>query len=223
MKLWPYQLEFHDDPGRVRAGERLVMALDRLVDRLDGALALVSGRTLAALEEVFGPASYRAAGLHGLEWTGDERPQGKNQAITRTVADARAALAAYPGAFVESKGAAVALHWRAERAAAPVALEFAARTLPTLPGYRLEPGKDVVELRPSGADKGTAIRRFMASTPFAGRRPVFAGDDLTDEAGFRTVNAIGGITIRVGARAPTEAKFGLADPAAVLEWLEVAP
>ena len=78
----------------------------------------------------------------------------------------------------------------------------------------------MLELRPAGDDKGTAIRRFMARAPFAGRMPVFVGDDLTDEAGFEVVNALGGISVLVGDRAGTQATYRLADPAAVLAWLD---
>jgi trehalose 6-phosphate phosphatase len=81
-------------------------------------------------------------------------------------------------------------------------------------------GKMVVELRPAGRDKGTAIAAFMTAPPFRGRRPVFVGDDLTDEHGFEAVNRLGGLSIRVGARAETEASLALPSVAAVEEWLE---
>lgn len=215
-------LDFADDPAAVRAGPRLRAALDALAQRLHGALALVSGRSLAALDAIFAPAVYPAAGLHGLEWRGGEAAPAAPG--LRAVRDAAGdVLAVYPGAMVEDKGAAIALHWRAAPAAATAALEFAAQALAHLPGYRLEPGDHVVELRPAGADKGSAIRAFMGQPPFAGRRPVFAGDDLTDEAGFRAVNAMDGVSVLVGARAGSAARHRLADPAAVLAWLERAP
>jgi len=76
-----------------------------------------------------------------------------------------------------------------------------------------------VELKPKGVNKGAAIKDFMQQPPFAGRTPVFIGDDLTDEAGFTVINALDGITIKVG-KGPTEATSRLADVNAVYHWLE---
>jgi trehalose 6-phosphate phosphatase len=219
-------LEFSDDPSSVRAGPRLLAGLDQVSVRLDGAVALVSGRTLARLDEIFHPAAYAAAGLHGLELRGDQASstfQVPHLQLERIMQAAQEVLAEFPGAFVEDKGLAIALHWRAAPSAARTALAFAVRMLPLLPGYKLEPGNHVVELRPAGADKGTAIQRFMACAPFAGRTPIFAGDDLTDEAGFAAVNAMGGISILVGDRPQSRAIHRLADPASVLAWLEAVP
>ena len=81
-------------------------------------------------------------------------------------------------------------------------------------------GKMVLELKPPGCDKGQAIAAFLGEAPFAGRRPVFAGDDVTDEAGFQVVNRLGGVSIRIGAdAAPTSAGHGLPDVAAMQGWL----
>ena len=93
--------------------------------------------------------------------------------------------------------------------------------LARLPVYRLQPGNCVLELRPAGADKGSAILAFLEEMPFKGRVPVFAGDDLTDEPGFSAVNAHGGISMLVGDRAGSAARFRLPDPAAIHAWLGV--
>jgi trehalose 6-phosphate phosphatase len=217
-------LDFADDPASVRADPRLRAALDALASRLQGALALVSGRTLSALDAIFAPARYPARGVHGLERRDAPRSSGDHVALHAIAGAARHALAPYPGALVETKGhAALALHWRAAPAAEAAARAFAEDALARLPGYRLEPGNQVLELRADGVDKGSAIRDYMREAPFAGRVPVFAGDDLGDEAGFVAVNAMGGRSVLVGARGDSAARYALADPAAVLRWLEKRP
>ena len=87
------------------------------------------------------------------------------------------------------------------------------------PDYRLQAGKQVVEILPASASKGAGIRRFLASPPYAGRTPIFVGDDLTDEDGFAAVNALGGLSVRVGAGADTQAHHALAAPADLRHWL----
>ena len=221
-------LEFEEDPDRVRAPPSLSAQLAAVSRRLGGALALVSGRAIASVDQVFAPARFPVGGLHGLERRGAAMPDADTGATvdpvawTGLVAAARAWMAPHPLARVEDKGRALALHWRADAAAEARARAFASTALATLPGYRLQPGDRVLELRPEGADKGAAIAAFLAEPPFAGRQPVFAGDDLTDEYGFALVNRRDGISIVVGDRRPTLATHRLANPAAVRRWLEEA-
>ncbi|HZX81285.1 MAG TPA: trehalose-phosphatase, partial [Lysobacter sp.] len=125
----------------------------------------------------------------------------------------------HPGALVEDKGIALALHWRAAPAARSPLEALAAAALAHLPGYRLQHGNCVVELRPAHADKGEAVQRLMACAPFAGRVPVYAGDDLTDEDAFAAANALGGLSVRVGAREPSFATHTLGDTRALRAWL----
>lgn len=219
-------LDFADRPDAVAVPRALRDALSALSHRLDGALALVSGRSLSVLDTLFAPLRLPAAGLHGLERRAvdgrlvDAPPPAPLLAKVRT--DARRIAARHPGALVEDKGAALAMHWRAaeDPAAAGEALAaFAQAALPWLHGYRLQPGDHVVELRPASADKGDAIAAFLDEPPFAGRTPVFAGDDLTDEHGFGVVNARGGLSVLVGARKGSGARFGLRDPSDLRAWL----
>jgi trehalose 6-phosphate phosphatase len=219
-------VEFTDDPARTTVPAALVERLLALSDMLDGALALVSGRRIATLDRMFAPALFPAAGLHGLERRLDARvvalePQSGTAALREAIETAREVLAIYPGALVEDKGRAMALHWRGGPAAGPAALAFAREALRRLPGYRLQHGDMAVELRPEGADKGTAIIAFMQHAPFRGRLPVFVGDDLTDEHGFAAVASLGGIGVLVGSREDSHARHALADPAAVRAWLGV--
>lgn len=216
-------LDFADRPDAVAVPASLRAALEALANRLGGALALVSGRSIATIDALFAPLRLPAAGLHGLERrTGDglmrEAPA-PAPLLEKVRKDARLLAATHPGALVEDKGAAVALHWRQAPEAADALRQFADAVLPWLHGYRLQPGDHVVELRPASADKGDAIAAFMEEPPFAGRRPVFAGDDLTDEHGFAVVDERDGLSILVGGRKGSAARYGLRDPSALRAWL----
>jgi len=214
-------LEFADAPDAVRVPEPLRDILARLVQRLQGAVALVSGRAMASLDRLFAPLELPGAGLHGLERrdaAGTVAPEAA-PALVAVLAEAQRIAAEHPGVIAEDKGAALALHWRVAPHAAPALRAFAEAALPRLPGYRLQHGDSVVELRPGEGDKGEAIAALLRNPPFRGRVPVFAGDDLTDEAGFAAVNAHGGISVLVGAREPSEARYQLRDPADVRAWL----
>ena len=217
-------LDFAPHPDAVVVPDAMQDDIVALAARLDGALALVSGRALATLDALFaGLRHLPAAGLHGLEWRDAQgRVQGPPpapDAMGSVEVEARRIAAAYPGAAVERKGPSLALHWRAAPQAQDPFRAFAAAALRLLPGYRPQFGDRVLELRPEGMDKGAAVQALLAQPPFAGRRPVFVGDDLTDEHGFSVVNACGGLSVLVGHRAATVARHRLADPAAVRAWL----
>lgn len=215
-------LEFADSPHGVSVPAQLSADLQHLSARLDGALALVSGRSLDTLDDLFAPLRLPAAGLHGLQLrVGDGVVQAPRApaALHAAAEQARALIGAYPGAIVEEKGASLALHWRAAPDAEAGLRGLAQDALSQLPGYRLQAGDQVLELRPGGADKGDAIAALLDQPPFRDRLPVFAGDDLTDEHGFDVVNALGGLSVLVGDRQPSAARYGLRDPAAVHDWL----
>jgi trehalose 6-phosphate phosphatase len=216
-------LDFADQPEAVQVPDGLCDELMRLREALGGAVAFVSGRSIAQLDALFAPVCLPCAGLHGLEvrefgapeHSPAERPaelERVREAATRVVRD-------HPGARIEDKGIALALHWRAEPGARSALEAIAAAAVHRLPDYRLQHGNCVVELRPAQGDKGTAVERLMGIAPFAGRRPVFAGDDFTDEDGFAAVNRAGGLSIIVGDRRPTAARHALADTATLRAWL----
>jgi len=216
-------LDFLDDPLAVRAEEPLRALLHALHRRLDGALALVSGRGLDDLDRIFGAPHWPAAGLHGLQL---RHADGHRREITTTPAQqahlcamAQQLAARFAGVTWEDKYTGVALHCR--RAPAQFApLQAAARALlPQLPGYELQPGNLVLEFKPAGMDKGKALHELLDTAPFAGRLPVYLGDDLTDEHAFAGINQRQGLSVRVGAREPTVARFTLPGPAAAEAWL----
>jgi trehalose 6-phosphate phosphatase len=122
--------------------------------------------------------------------------------------------------MVEDKGLAVAIHYREAPAQADAVLELTARLEREAEGRIARiPGKMVVELLPAGGGKGRAIELLLDASPFAGRSPVFLGDDVTDEDGFAAVNRLGGVSIRVGELRATAARYRLDDVAAVHAWL----
>jgi trehalose 6-phosphate phosphatase len=215
-------LDLADAPDAVTVPPRLRATLQALSQRLDGALALVSGRSVAVVDALFAPLQLPAAGLHGLELrsaTLQQAPPPPSPALAVILEEALAMARAWPGVVVEDKGAALGLHWRAAPKAMDALRGFAEAVLPRLPGYRLQPGNQVVELRPAAGDKGAAISALLGQPPFQGRTAVFAGDDITDEAGFAVVNAHAGVSVLVGNREPSAAHFALRDPAAVRRWL----
>lgn len=214
-------LEFAARPELVSLPEGALEVIGRLSDRLGGALALVSGRPLEQLDALFAPLQLPAAGLHGQEFRGLESPDGlPSGSALGTLRHAALLLAErHPGLVVEDKGANLALHWRQAPAAEQPLRDLAQAHIGQLPDYRLQPGDHVIELVPADVHKGRAVTALLAQPPFADRRPVFVGDDLTDEFGFAAVNQAGGWSVLVGAREPSQAGFGLADPGAVHRWL----
>lgn len=207
-------------PDSVMVEPALLDLLGRLRARLDGRLVLLSGRSLADLGALLGDWTGLAAGSHGLE-ASDEPPAVPHRDVAALLAEElRALRAMHPGVLIEKKSYGLAFHYRQAPAAEEMCRRLgelaAART-----GWTVQPGKMVVELRPAGADKGVALRRFMERPGFAGTRPVMIGDDVTDEAAFEAAQALGGAGILVGAR-ETAARHSLADVAAVRAWLEAA-
>lgn len=215
-------LELADRPDTVVVPAGLAGLLHKLHDGLDGALALVTGRPLVDIAWLFPEFKGDAAGLHGGEW----RCGG---AIATTHLDPKPLLAiakrfealaiAHPGLLVEHKGPSVALHYRnVPEAAALVETTMTAAMVELGPGWQLIAGKAVYEILPAAASKGQAIDRFLANAPYAGRKPAFLGDDVTDESGFAAVLGHGGLAIKVGA-GDTLAPYRLASVPAVHQWL----
>jgi len=218
-------VEIAETPERVVVAPGLAGVLQALHAACGGALALVSGRPIADLDRLFRPLALPAAGIHGLE---RRRGDGTvERAAGESVADLHPKLAAFaaqdPRLRIEDKGASLALHYRAAPELAEKVGGFA-RDLDEGGdgGLRVLHGKMVVEFYRHRADKGQAIAAFMAEPPFRGRRPVFAGDDVTDEYGFRAIREMCGIAIRVGREGESAAPFRLPSVAALHQWLRSA-
>ena len=190
--------------------------------RLGGRLAIVSGRPIADIDRILEGVVPAVAGGHGLHRR-DARLDLTVAPVHSGVAQARQEIAAfvrkYPALHVEEKPLSVALHYRLEPTLEPV-VEVFAEDLARRTGLKLQRGVLVVEFLTPGMDKGRAIRAFMVEPPFAGTMPLFVGDDLTDEDGFRVVRAFGGTGVLVGSVRETWADYRLGTVDAVLHWLE---
>lgn len=214
--------DFHGDPAQATLRPGVVALLARLHQRLGGALALVSGRPITDLDRFLAPLLLPAAGLHGLERRGDdgriERIGVAADVLEPARVRLRAFVAAHPALLLEDKRSSLVVHYaRAPGLAGRVAEEFAQLLPEVAPAYRLLGGHCMLELRPAACDKATAVDAFMREAPFRDRRPVFVGDDITDQDGFRAVERHGGIAIGVGDR--LQEALHLPDPAAVHRWL----
>ena len=210
-------------PHAVEVPQPLIGMLQDLHDYLHGAIAVISGRPIAQLDSFLHPLKIPLAGVHGAERRGaDGRVHLLDTHPLDHVEDAAWALAArHPGLLVENKRGSLALHYRMAPELEALCLETMQKAVAESPGLTLMRGKMVVEAKPGGASKGHAIEAFLGEAPFAGRRPVFIGDDVTDEVGFSTVQRLGGIGIKVGEGA-TAAWRRLADPGALRRELEAA-
>lgn len=197
--------------------------LEELRSRADGALALISGRTLEAIDSLFDPLELAAAGEHGGEWR--QRPGADVERISPPPGLAAAQLHceafahAHPGTRFERKNLSMVIHFHEFPELREAAAQAANAACLPGSGIRMLHARGMVEVKPIDASKGHAIERFMKSEPFAGRQPVFIGDDVTDEDGFAAINALGGISIKVGSGS-SHARYRLADEDAVREWLE---
>jgi trehalose 6-phosphate synthase len=207
-------------PEKVRVEPGLRATLDHLRKIIP--VALISGRRLADIDKLFAPLRLPAAGTHGLErrradGTLERAPVGGFAELIRPALTAFAET--HPGIRLEDKGLSLALHWRLAPEHERAALNLAERLARTHPQFRLVLGKMVAELAPRGNDKGGAIEAFLAEPPFAGRRAVFLGDDITDEDGFVAVERLGGVGVLIGERPETAAQWRLGSVEAVHEWL----
>ncbi len=218
-------LELAETPGQVIVSAGLRELVRNLNTALGGAIALVSGRSLSGIDALFRMPWLSAAGLHGVEcrtgFNGITHVQSVNESVMRNFRGRlQTCIQRYPGLVLEDKNLSIAIHFRR---AAHLQAEVEKILCETIAGhdsvFHIQRGKMIAEIKPRGADKGFAIRRFMQAPPFRDRRPVFIGDDITDEDGFLVINEMHGISIKVG---PGDSCAGcrLGQPAHVVDWLE---
>lgn len=221
-------IEHADHPEGVDIPVDMPDLLTRLQLALDGAVALVSGRTIDWMDRRFAPARLAASGQHGAEvrLAPDQPavpiPLPKWRKPLEAALDE--ALAAWPGVFIEHKPLSLAVHFRAVPQFSEAIMAKVIELGTGIDhGVEFLRGNCVIEVRQAGRNKGTAVEELMRSALFAGRRPVFLGDDVTDEDGFRAARAAGGLAVAVGPRPTQQADFRLATPGEVRRWLTEFP
>jgi trehalose 6-phosphate phosphatase len=216
-------LEIMNNPADVSADNSLVNLLEACIESLGGAMALISGRSVDEVDRIFAPAVFPVAGSHGAELRIDG---GKIVTVAHdplpeeALAPLAELAAAHDGLLLEHKRGGVSLHYRRAPELESGCRELVTRIMAEIgDSFRLIAGKMVFEIAPGAYDKGAAIRTFLENSPFSGRVPVFLGDDVTDEDGFRVVNELAGLSIRIGDIERSAACYRLDDVAAVRPWL----
>lgn len=195
--------------------------LSRLGDRLDGRLAILTGRDLEDADRILEQSVTCIAAVHGLVRRRADGVVARHPAVELDAArETLQALAkARKGLLLEDKGSSLALHYR-QAPEAGEAVREAVQRIAASNGLRMLEGRMVAELRTPGPDKGDCLRAFMLEEEFAGAVPVMLGDDVTDEDAFQAAAELGGYGILVGAPRATRAQYALADVGAVFQWLE---
>ncbi|SHK83791.1 trehalose 6-phosphatase [Bradyrhizobium lablabi] len=217
-------LDLAPTPREVWVPPGLSRTLNRLLQKTSGALALVSGRSLNDIDLIFAPEQYPVVGGHGAEMrlaidseaVASHAPPMDKELKRRLAAIAKLS----PGILLEDKGYSLALHYRLAPHAEKAIYEAVSLIRADLPNAPIEvlPGKCVCEIKPSGFTKATGVRELMTHEPFKGRRPIFIGDDVTDESVFAIVPEYGGLAFSVGRHAKGMAGY-FDDPREVREWL----
>jgi trehalose 6-phosphate phosphatase len=216
-------VELAEQPNCVQVSAATLAILAHLSEVFCGALAIITGRTIATVDAFLTPLRLPIAGIHGLE---RRNANGVVQSATHelsVIAELRTRLQPLlverPGLLLENKGSALALHYRSHPEYENRCLAAMERVVADLAGIQLLRGKMVIEAIAGSADKASAVSTFLNEPPFRGRRPVYAGDDITDESALRLVNSLGGVSIKVGAN-QSAARYLAASVTNLLTWLE---
>ena len=214
-------VEIASRPADVIVPPSLIRLLQSRQRQLDGALGIISGRQIEELDKFLAPLSFVAAGEHGAELR-----YGENTTIVHAMPlPAKACIKVrqlneqFAGTLLEIKTASAALHFRNVPEHQQAVTDEMSNLVEQHEGYELLQGKMVVELKLQNVNKGIAIAELYRQPSFSGRRPVYIGDDVTDEAGFKAVNELDGISIRVGRANWSAAQYSLADVSAVHAWI----
>ncbi|KQQ45372.1 trehalose phosphatase [Duganella sp. Leaf126] len=209
-------VELAETPDTVLVAPGLVQVLAALAAKLEGRLAIVSGRPIAQIDAMLAPLKLPVAGVHGAERRDHAGQLHIASAPSLDAAQAilRALVLAHDGLLLEEKRGALALHYRLAPGLRGQCEQAMAAALAAAPGTVLLHGKMVLELKPAATNKGSAVAEFLQEAPFKGRRPVFVGDDTTDEAGIAYAQQLGGVGVKIGA-GPSAARCRLASPQAL--------
>lgn len=216
-------LDIAPTPNQVVVQKELISTLAALRSSAGGALAVLSGRPVQQVRDLLEPLRPAAAGLHGLELVtpdglrhSPKKPLPPIAGLRRMIQEG---IAPYRGVTFENKGSTLTVHYRQAPQFEDAIRETIEAALSRNQGFVMLAGKMAFEIQPVGIDKGMAIREFMSIPPFVGRKPIYAGDDQTDEPGFEEVAELGGISLYVGEEPDTSAQWRVPTPAALRQWL----
>ena len=215
-------LEFCNNPDDVYPGVELNLILKSLSSLLKGALALVTGRRVLEIDRIFHPLQLPVGGQHGLEHR-DAEGNFKLVKNLKFPENIRSQIQyfgeIYPECAIEDKSLTMAIHFRRAPKLEEKVLKFVNKLIEGEKHFHAISGNMVIEIKPLGVDKGQSIALFMENEPFVDKLPIFIGDDVTDEDGFRYINANNGISIKVGTRTSSLARYNLNNVNAVHDWL----
>lgn len=211
-------------PGAVEVAPGLDSLIRQVARRLNGALAVITGRPILTIDKYLNGVVGAVAGVHGAERRTARGAVIHAETPTEAMDAARQTLshfcASHPDVLMEDKGISIALHFRAAPDLRSACREAIDQCVAAADGLleRLD-GNMVVELKPANIKKAAAMFAYMNEAPFAGRRPVFVGDDITDESAFAALSGTDGFGVIVGPRTPTAATMRLPTVAALHSWL----
>ena len=215
--------ELAETPSGVILEDRARQALSLLFQASSGAVAIVTGREIDSIDAYLSPLHLPAAGVHGFErrnGSGTVLATAAEESAARSLESMLTSFVSHnPGLLLEKKRGALALHYRLRPELEALCLSLVEDAASALPQTVLTRGKMVIETRFHTATKGTAINDFLQELPFRGRVPFFAGDDVTDEDAFAMINALNGISVKVGPGS-TAAHFRISSVGEFLNWLQ---
>ncbi|MEM8935927.1 MAG: trehalose-phosphatase [Pseudomonadota bacterium] len=210
------------NPDTVFIAEARAKSLQDLAAQLGGALAIISGRDVRDLSKRTPHSLWRIGG-HGLDVCAPSAPPAlQSKAPLAALRQAvESATAEKPGVRIEFKGPIMAVHYRAAPRHGEALIAELSDIVASYKDYKVQAGKMVIEVKPRAADKGAALEAMMVRAPFAGRRPIMVGDDVTDEDAFSAAAALGGFGVKVG-EGVSVAQWRLPSVEDVWTWLETA-
>ena len=214
--------EIEKSPSLVRPCFRLQKKLHVVRNRLEGALGLISGRSLDDLDRIFNKGQIPVAGNHGAQMRDALRFKGcpaDTENVKGIIDKIRGLLNEHDNLYIENKGSNLTVHFRNATSQRKKIKNLIMKLVRYEPDLTYLEGKEVLEIKPLGHNKGTAISYFMRTKPFINRRPIFIGDDVSDEDGFETVNKNGGWSVRVGKYKRSKANYFLPNVKSVHEIL----
>jgi trehalose 6-phosphate phosphatase len=209
-------------PGDVGPEPERTRILQAVVQRLEGRVAVLTGRAMGDADRILEQTIAAVAAVHGLE---RRLPDGATVSFlpSQKLPHARMVLEPFvesrKGLLLEDKGTSLAVHYRGAPDAEPMVHQLSSQLAVSL-GLTLQRGSMVYELRTPGPNKGDALKGFLSQAPFLGCRPVMVGDDLTDEDAFAAAEEAGGYGVLVGPSRPTRARYRLESVGDVLTWLD---